>query len=136
MDLKKKVRMFLVVVVIFSICLAGCALTITKDGTSAAVIVVDKEASLPQQYAARELASFLKQVTGAQLPIVNHAPADKARLLVGPAAARLADAKFTTDGLGAEGIVIKTVGNDLILAGGEPRGTLYAVYNFLEGQVG
>ena len=101
-----------------------------------AVIVVDKDASLPQQHAARELADFLKQVTGVQRPIVNQAPADVPRLLVGAAAARLADTSFTTDGLGAEGIVIKTVGNDLILAGGEPRGTLYAVYSFLEEQVG
>ena len=38
--------------------------------------------------------------------------------------------------MGTEGIVIKTVGNDLILAGGRPRGTLYAVYTFLEDHVG
>ena len=128
--------MFLVVGIIFSIFPAVHALTIAQDSTSTAVIVVDKEASLPQQYAAKELADFLKQVTGAQLPVVNNAPADKPRLLVGAAAARLADANFTTDGLGADGIVIKTIGNDLILAGGEPRGTLYAVYSFLEDYVG
>ncbi len=40
------------------------------------------------------------------------------------------------DDLGHDGIVIRTVGNDLLLAGGEPRGTLYAVYTFLEDVVG
>ncbi len=34
--------------------------------------------------------------------------------------------------LGDEGFVIKTIGNDLVLAGGEKRGTLYGVYSFLE----
>ncbi len=48
----------------------------------------------------------------------------------------MADPTFTTDGLGTDGIVIRTVGNDLILAGGAPRGTLYAVYSFLEDYVG
>ncbi len=40
------------------------------------------------------------------------------------------------DGLGAEGIIIRTIGDDLVLAGGQPRGTLYAVYTFLEDQLG
>jgi hypothetical protein len=31
---------------------------------------------------------------------------------------------------------MRTIGDDLILAGGHPRGTLYAVYTFLEDEVG
>jgi hypothetical protein len=46
------------------------------------------------------------------------------------------DPGFSTDGLGTDGIVLHTVGNNLILAGGAPRGTLYAVYTFLEDYVG
>jgi hypothetical protein len=38
--------------------------------------------------------------------------------------------------LGYDGIVIKAKGQHLILAGGRPRGTLYAVYTFLEDIVG
>ncbi|MEK7996557.1 MAG: DUF4838 domain-containing protein, partial [Planctomycetota bacterium] len=53
-----------------------------------------------------------------------------------PDAAKLAAPDFSADGLGADGLVIRKVGNDLILAGGRPRGTLYAVYTFLEDQVG
>ncbi|MCK7482461.1 MAG: hypothetical protein M0C28_39075 [Candidatus Moduliflexus flocculans] len=41
-----------------------------------------------------------------------------------------------TSGLAAESIVVRTAGNDLVLAGGGPRGTLYAVYTFLEDVVG
>ena len=111
-------------------------LTVAHNGASTAVIVVDKRASPPQQHAANELAYFLEEVTAVALPVVNHASPAGPRLLVGPDAARLAKSSFTSDGLGAEGIVIKTVGNDLILSGGEPRGTLYAVYSFLEDIIG
>ncbi len=75
-------------------------------------------------------------MVGAKFEIVNRGGAGKNKILVGPQAARLVDSNFTTDGLGAEGLVIRTVGNDLILAGGRPRGTLYAVYTFLEDHVG
>lgn len=109
---------------------------IATAGASTATVVVDEAASPSQQHAARELARFLTEVTGAGVPVVHHASPASPRLLVGPAAARLADAMFTTDGLGAEGFVIRTVGRDLILAGGEPRGSLYAVYSFLEDHLG
>src|SRR5690606_19567395 len=38
--------------------------------------------------------------------------------------------------LTSDGIVIKTVGKNLVLAGGRPRGALYAVFQFLESSVG
>lgn len=38
--------------------------------------------------------------------------------------------------MGSEEWAIKTVGSNLILTGGRPRGTLYAVYHFLEDQCG
>jgi len=112
------------------------AMTLAKNGVSRAVVVVADDASEPEQYAARELACFLKEVTGCALPLVSQAQQSVPRLLVGPGAARLADPGFSTEDLGREGLVIRTVGNDLILAGGRPRGTLYAVYTFLEDHVG
>lgn len=111
-------------------------LVLAQDGQSQAVIVVAKEAPAPDQHAAAELAAFLKQITGGEFPIVNQVAGGQIRLLVGPSAARLADPKFSTEGLGTDGIVLRTVGRDLILAGGEPRGTLYAVYTFLEENLG
>jgi hypothetical protein len=40
------------------------------------------------------------------------------------------------DGLGREEWILRAVGDNLIIAGGRPRGTLYAVYEFLESQAG
>ena len=110
--------------------------TIAKDGAAKAVIVVASDADEPEQHAANELAGFLRQITGAEFEIQAPPAAGQSRLLVGPGAAKLAEANFSTDDLGADGIVIRTVGDDLILAGGRPRGTLYAVYTFLEEHVG
>jgi len=109
---------------------------IAEDGVAKAVIVITQDATEPQQHAAAELANFLEQITTAKFEIVHPSAADKPRLLVGPEAAKLAIADFSPDGLGTDGIVIRTVGNDLVLAGGHPRGTLYAVYTFLEDHLG
>jgi len=110
--------------------------TIAENGVAEAVIVIAPDAAEPEQHAAGELANFLSQITGAKFDIVPPPAAGKSRLLVGPQAAKLAAPDFSADGLGAEGIIIRSAGDDLILAGGYPRGTLYAVYTFLEEQLG
>ncbi|NLE59225.1 MAG: DUF4838 domain-containing protein [Planctomycetes bacterium] len=116
----------------------GCAsvVVVATNGRPQAVIVVAEDAAPAEKHAGQELALFLKQTTGADFEVKSSAADDRSRLLVGPAAARLTDPRFTTDGLGAEGLIIRTTGKDLILAGGRPRGTLYAVYTFLEDHVG
>ena len=125
-----------VVALVFAggLCFGGEAMQIADKGAAKATIVVAKDAIEPEKHAAAELAAFLKQITGAAFTVAG--AAEGPRLLVGPDAAKLGDPGFTTDGLGADGIVLRTVGNDLILAGGRPRGTLYAVYTFLEDHVG
>jgi hypothetical protein len=123
---------------------AGCSrtvgnshtITIAQNGTAKAVIVVAANASEPEQHAANELADFLHQITGAEFKIMQPPAEGRSRLLVGPGAAKLAQADFSADDLGTDGIVIRNVGADLILAGGRRRGTLYAVYTFLEDMLG
>ena len=89
--------------------------------------------------AATGLQSFLKQVTGVELPIrrEEEVPERARQIVVGPSARFRALAPgVSLEGLGHDGIVIRTVGRNLLLAGGRPRGTLYAVYTFLEDVVG
>ena len=134
-----------IVVVVLGVCgaalVGGCdmvtgGITIARSGVSQAVIVVGEGAAPPERHAAGELAAFLREVTGATFPVCGGPGDGRPRLLVGPDAARLADPAFSTAGLGPDGIVLRTVGSDLILAGGRPRGTLYAVYTFLGDEVG
>ncbi len=117
-------------------CSSAWAITIAKDGASVATIVVAEGSSAAVRHAASELRFFLREVTGAELTLAGEGKPGSPRILVGPQAAKMADAGFATEALGAEGLVIRTVGPDLILSGGEPRGTLYAVYTFLEDHVG
>jgi len=137
----QKNKIALLLIVLLSV--VGCeeavkddTLTIAENGVAKAVIVIAEDAAEPEQHAAAELADFLRQITGAKFDIVHPPAAKRCCLLVGPKAAKSAAADFSTDGLGADGIIIRTVGNDLILAGGHPRGTLYAVYTFLEDELG
>ena len=130
------------IVLLLSVCIMwglasqACATTIAENGVAKVVIVVAPDASEPERHAADELANFLEQITQGKFEKAAPPAVGKSRLLVGPEASKLADPDFSTDGLGADGIVIRTAGDDLILAGGDPRGTLYAVYTFLEDQLG
>ena len=140
MILQRDVIALVLVAFLFSI---GCGegikdyeITIAEDGRSKAVIVVADDACEPERHAAAELAGFLEQITGAKFETVPPPAAGRSRLLVGPKAAKLAVPNFSINGLGSDGIVIRTMGEDLVLAGGHPRGTLYAVYTFLEDYVG
>jgi hypothetical protein len=109
---------------------------IAKHGKAEASIVVDAGAGPVERQAAEELAFFLHIVTGADFPVSGDAPATASRILVGPGAARSAVPGFDAAALKPEEIVVRTAGRDLILAGGGPRGTIYAVYSFLEDVVG
>jgi len=139
--MRKNMKLIIGMLVILAGCrqqgvLAGDNITIARDGQSHCVIVLGEKASAPVRHAADELAVFLNRITGGKFDIVNTASAEKANIYVGPEAAKMADAGFTTEGLGDEGIIIRTTAKGLILAGGQPRGTLYAVYSFLQDQIG
>ena len=104
----------------------------------AAVVIADR-APVAEQTAAKELADYVQRSAGVTLPVLEaaQAPTGKPLFLVGDSAARrklAPDVKLDT--LGPDGIVLATVGRNVVLAGSPPRGTLYAVYTFLEDTLG
>lgn len=114
-------------------------LILSKDGVSEYAIVVAADAIVPERTAARELQEHLQAVTGALWPLVDESQAEAhpKRIVVGPNAAfRAAFPGITLESLKYDGIAMKTCGDVLYLAGDPPRGTLYAVYTFLEDVVG
>lgn len=113
------------------------ALTLAEDGKPAATIVLATGAIPSEQTAAQELADYLRQISGAAFPVVteDHAPAQGSRLLVGPTTFARSQG-LTPAKLGPEEWSIRTVGDDLIILGGRPRGTLYGAYHFLEDVLG
>jgi hypothetical protein len=69
--------------------------------------------------------------------VTDREPAVGPEILVG-ASERLAALGLRIDlpALGREGYVLRTVGPHLVIIGGEPRGTLYGVYGWLEDHLG
>ncbi len=119
--------------------LADDTLVLADNGTTSYVIVLPADPAAPMQTAAKELQDFLHQVTGATFPITSAAETRPGapQIVLGPSArCQQLLPKTKLDQLGHDAIVIKAVGNSLILAGRPPRGTLYAVYTFLEDVVG
>lgn len=115
-------------------------LTLADNGKTDYVISVAPDAPAVEKNAAQELASYLKKISGASFPIVKSTVAARRRqIAVGPDAAIAAGAlKRPPAGLGDEGFLVRTVSKHLILTGGKraTRGTLYAVYSFIEEQLG
>ncbi|HET6456759.1 MAG TPA: DUF4838 domain-containing protein [Armatimonadota bacterium] len=108
--------------------------TLAKNGKSPYVIVVSKDASPSEKHAAHELAQYIAQISGVELPvIIDRVPASQRMVLVGDSQTlRSLKPGIDFEALGDEGFAIKTVGPHLVIAGGRLRGTMYGVYTFLE----
>ncbi|HID23645.1 MAG TPA: DUF4838 domain-containing protein, partial [Planctomycetaceae bacterium] len=121
-----------------SIPVFGGEIRLADAGRSGYAIVVPRSPTPVEQTAARELQRHLQQATGIQLPIVAEGQwANRPAVLIGNTTrAGTLVPDFDPAALGHDGILMKTVGRDVILAGRPPRGTLYAVYTFLEDVVG
>ncbi len=113
--------------------------TIAQSGTPRVAIVIPTNAPIADKTAANELAAYLKQITGSDYPVYSPTttPAGIPRILIGQSEeSKKLLGNIDWNELRFDGILIKFVGNDLILAGDKPRGTLYAVYTFLEEYLG
>jgi hypothetical protein len=109
-------------------------ITLARNGVSDYRIVISSSAPELEKHAAEELQVFLREISGARLPIItDDQPQTKYEIILGGNRHR---PKFSTPELGKEGFAILTLGDNLIIEGGSPRGTLYGVYTFLEDYLG
>lgn len=129
-------------ILISAILLIGVAaygeLKLAEGGRSRFVIIQQVGASAPEQHAVAELALHLNLITGAEFEVqTNATKAPNRAIIVGPGP--LAEKWFPEIDLtkfGPEEIEMRTKGDRLLLAGGRPRGTVYAVSRFLQEQCG
>lgn len=114
--------------------MGGANVNLVQDGRSGYTVVIGKDASVSEHYAASELKQFIQQMSGAVLPYSPDGPAapEKAILIGDSQALRSLGLEIDWKELGDEGFVIRTVGDRLVIAGSRLRGTLYGVYAFLE----
>ena len=90
------------------------------------------DASLPEKTAAHEISAYLGRMTGT-MPTVRTegaAPAARALFVGDTAVARAAGIEVAK--MGEEEWVVRSVDQGVVIAGGRPRGTLYAAYHYLE----
>lgn len=96
------------------------------------VIVRGAGASPSEVKAADTLKKYLNQIAGVDLTVTDDTtPASENEIIVGKT--NREDGSYTIDraALGDDGVRFLVSGKKLIIAGGEKRGTLYAVYEFL-----
>ena len=110
--------------------------TVAIEGKPQMTIVLAEGAIPSERTASEELAYYLGKVTGGRFSVVGEASTETGPCLyVGPTAFAKKQG-FTPHRWGPEQWALRSVGEDVVLVGGRPRGTLYAVYRFLEDQLG
>jgi hypothetical protein len=100
-------------------------------------IVVSSNAIPAESYAAEELQQWLGAALGKAPAIATHAAGRGRHIFVGAGAdMRRSSVGFDPADLGPEDLRIVIQADNIAIAGGGPRGTLYGVYTFLEDYFG
>ncbi len=117
---------------------ARAAFTIATRGSAKTTILSSTNASPSEVKAAKELRETLEKISSASFELTTNATSpDKNSIIVGNGdLARQFFPEIPFDQLGPDEIVMKVKQGRLLLAGGRPRGTIYAVNRFLQEQCG
>lgn len=123
----------LVLITVFTaVWAAESEIVLVEDGRAQCSIVIPDDATDTVRHAADELAGYIERISGATLPIVAESQAkSRTRIDVGltQRARPQAPDGFVGDD---ERVLIRSVPDGLLVCGGGDRGTLFAVYRFLE----
>ncbi len=117
-------------VLITSMACSRAEVYMVRDGVSQCEIVIQAEADSTVQKAAQELSTYLAKASGAHLQVVfleNRDPEQHA-VFVGIGS--------HTETMNPHTIAYRVEEGDLYIYGGNPKSTLYAVYRFLEKELG
>jgi hypothetical protein len=119
---------------------SAAKIPLATEGKAQMAIVESASATPAEQTAAAELREYLHKITGGSFNINKEqvsatSTSTTSAIYVGDTAYAKAKGVDVTK-LASEEWVIHTVDGNLILAGGRPRGTMYAVYHFLEDVLG
>ncbi len=140
---KKMQKRKLYLIALFIVALTGCnsvlnkKLVLVNNKKSDYVIFVSKDAIASEKTAARMLQENLYKIAGCKIPITNSKQVSEKVIYLGfkeaPSGFKVG---LDTNSFEKGEYVIRTYKNQLFIAGGEPRGTLYGVIGFLSGQLG
>lgn len=121
----QKRRISLLLAFIFS-CSLSADVELFRDGKTEYSVVLPQGATAPEKTAAKELQAIIKEISGAVMPIVGRSVGKG--IYIGGSRQKASS--------GDESFTYGTVGENLYIYGGSPRGTMYGVYRFLEKELG
>ena len=116
-------------------------MTLFENGKSDYVIVYPNERTEAEEYAATTLKDYIKEISGISLPLkqekfVNYGDGSKIISVGNTSFVKSAGIDVDYDEIKDDGFFIKTAGNSVFIDGGNERGTLYGVYEFLDSYLG
>ncbi|MEA3477209.1 MAG: DUF4838 domain-containing protein [Bacteroidota bacterium] len=133
-----KILSLFLLIVFLSACAQNGRLHLIQEGKTEYAIIVAPGADSIELYAAKELQTYLFEITGVALPLFSDTQGLKYKKIIVAKSDHFHDYSpgIESDILGADGFVIKTQGEDMMIAGGSEKGVLYGVYTFLEDYLG
>lgn len=134
MNMKTLRILLTVLAVALSSTVASAKYTLFKNGKTSYVIYVGQQASESEKTAAKELQACLKQISGAELPVVDHINRKGGNIFIGydETAALMSELTISEPKDDDESFVCSGSRGNIFICGGKKRGTMYGVYSFLE----
>lgn len=133
--IKLSIRIFLVLLMTgFSIIFESCSTSnnLVENGKSDYKIFVSENATAPEKNAALELQKYISRISGCKLEITGKIAVEGKHIYIGFQEAPPSFLKdLDTSEFGNEEFVIRSDGNDLLIAGGHTRGTMFGVITYL-----
>ncbi|MEN8226658.1 MAG: DUF4838 domain-containing protein [Bacteroidota bacterium] len=123
-------RFLVLLILMLSISCSHSSIKLAKKGISGYEIVIPDDPDSTIRRAASELEHYLHQISGAEIPVskINRRDPEKHAIFVGSG--------FKDETLSALTVGYRVEGRDLYIYGGNSKSTLYAVYRFLENELG
>lgn len=124
-------KIFVLIIIIgFNSYSQSNAITVVAEGKSDYSIIISQKASHWDSLATAELQKYIEEISGARISIVNDSSPLLAKEIV--LGKNKHSKKINTSALHDDGFLIKTVYEKIYLVGIGTKGTLNAVYSFLE----
>lgn len=111
--------------------LSARQIELVKNGKSLYTIIISKSASQTDSAAAYDLQKYISEITGAILPVKNDDIKESSFEIVIGKNSRSKNIDITQI-TGGDGFCIKTEGNKIYFLGGAKKGTINAIYTFIE----
>ena len=112
----------------------GTPMYITENGKSDFVIVTADDADECILTAVEELQTYTKKISGAELEYITESRLSDGQkaIVIGETELEKKITSVDRKSIGADGFLLYSNGDYLLIAGGDSRGTLYGVYTLLE----